>query len=522
MQIPLMPFKILALAPFRFNDDTPWTQPPISIEGKDLDAAMDALGVTGFFSVSPDVCPAGGLDVRFSKLKDFHPDALVQNNTFLKHLLEAKRYFEDPNTRALSSSDIQQGLKQWPDLPLIQVKSGKDKATSRSASTVDSILDMVALPEEDSDLSPKLHAETDQINYILQQTLNHIFNHEAFRASEAAWRGLKLLLQHGAGDKDSGLAIVPTSLHTLEETLENLIPNLINDLPSLILIDLPFDNSPFCVGLLEKIGQFAETLMVPAMVWITPRFMQLESWDGLNKLPFLPNYLEEPAFAKWRGLKDQPSANWLAVTCNQFLTRYPYGTENMPRKSQFREHLKLWTGPVWALASLIAQSFIKTGWPTRFADWQEIRIEDLPVHAESTSKPIPLEISLTEDRIDQFLRAGIIPLAAIPNKDVAFVPAETTIADASLSYQLFVSRITQFILWCRDHLAKDLEGADLEVALRRAFEMFWERSGLLGPEHLEITAGPSQPDGRIPLHIELKPSRKILYSSEKMVLDFSW
>ena len=334
MQIPLMPFKVLALAPFRLNDDIPWTQPPIPVEGRDLDAAMDALGVTGYFPVSPDVCPAGGLDVRFSRLKDFHPDALVQNNTFLNHLLEAKRYFQDPNTRALSASDIQQGLKQWPDLPLIQVKSGKTASKPRSASTVDSILDMVALPEEESDLSPKLHAETDQIDYILQQTLNHIFSNEVFRAAEAAWRGLKLLLQHGAGDKDSGLAIAPTTLSTLEETLENLMPNLINDLPALILIDLPFDNSPFCVGLLEKIAQFAETLMVPAMVWTTPRFMQLESWDGLNKLPFLPNYLEEPAYAKWRALKDQPSANWLAVACNRFLTRYPYGTENMPRKFQ--------------------------------------------------------------------------------------------------------------------------------------------------------------------------------------------
>lgn len=522
MQIPLMPFKILALAPFRLNDDTPWAQPPIPIKDKDLDAAVDTLGISGYFPVPADLCPAGGLDIRFSKIKDFHPDGLIQNNAFLKHLLEAKSYFADPKTRALSPSEKQQGLKQWPDLPLIRIKSEKETSAPRSTSSVDSILNMVALPNERPGLSPKLEAETAQIDYILQQVLDHIFSHEKFRASEAAWQGLKLLRQHGAGDKDSGLDIVPVTMHNLEETLENLTANLINDLPSLILIDLPFDNSPFCIGLLEEIARLAETLMVPAMVWITPRFMQIASWNDLNKLPFLPNYLEEPVFAKWRGLKDQSAANWLTVTCNQFLTRYPYGTENMPRKFQFREHLRPWTGPVWAVSSLIVQSFTKTGWPTRFADWQEIRIEDLAVHTKSTAKPIPIEVSFTEDRIDQFRRAGIIPLAALSNKDVAFTPIETTIAGAALSYQLFVSRITQFILWCRDHLREDLAGSELEAEIRRAFALFWESSGHAGPESMAISAGHPRPDHRIPLRIDVQPSRKILPSGEKIQLEFFW
>ncbi len=522
MQIPVMPFKILALAPFRLNDDTPWTQPPILIVDKDLDTAMSALGISGYFPVPADVCPAGGLDLRLSRLKDFHPDMLLQNQPFLNHLLEAKDYIQDPKTRALSLSEKQQGLQQWPDLPPIRIKSEERTQRPQTATSVDSILDMVALPEEQPALSPKLSTETAQIDFFLQQALNHIFVNDKFRASEASWRGLKLLLQNGAGGKDSAIEIVPITLHTLENTLENLTANLIQDLPSLILIDLPFDNSPFCIGLLEKIAQLAETLMVPTIVWITPRFMQIESWNDLKKLPFLPNYLEESAFAKWRKLKNQPEGNWLAVTCNQFLIRFPYGAENMPRKFPFREHLRLWTGPAWGLAGLIVQSFTQTGWPTRFADWQQIRIEDLAVHTESTTKPIPVEVSFTEDRIDQFIRAGIMPLAAIPNTDVAFVPAETTISGTALSRQLFMSRITQFILWCRDHLGKDLAGAGLETAMRRAFAMFWEKSGHLAPEHLEITAGMPQPDGRVLLHLELEPSRKILRSSEKVTLDFFW
>jgi len=521
MQFPPMPFKILALAPFRLDDEI-WTQPPVSIDNMDLDAVMDKLGISFYLPIPADLCPAGGLDIRFSKLKDFHPDALLQNNSFLSHLLDAKGYLTDTETKKLSAQEKKQGLKQWPDLPLIQIRSEKKDSKPPLTRTLDDILKMVALPGESPGPSPKFQTESAQIDSILQQVLNHIFIHEKFRSSETAWRGLKLLLQQSAGDSDVKLEIVPVTLNTLEETLDNLTANLIHHLPSLILIDLPFDNSPFCIKLLEKISRLAEILLVPAMVWITPRFMQIDSWKDLNKLPFLPHFLEEPSFAKWRGLKSQSPANWLTVTCNRFLLRYPYGGENMPRKFQFHEHLQLWTGPVWAVTCLIAQSFIKTGWPTRFTDRRYIKIKDLALDTKSATKPIPTEVSFTEDRIDQFRRAGIMPLAAIPNKDIAFTPVETTIGETSFGYHLFLSRITQFILRCRDNLPKELGAVELEEELRQAFSLFWEKSGHEGPDNLEISAGHPDPDNRIPLRIALQPSQKILPSAEKIVLEFSW
>jgi len=521
MQSSPMPFKILALAPFQLDDEI-WTQSPVSIDNMDLDAAMDELGISFYLPIPADLCPAGGLNIEFSKLKDFHPDALVQNNPFLRHLLEAKNYLTGTETKTLSAQEKTQGLKQWPDLPLIQIKSEKKDSKPQSTGAIDNILDMIALPDESPGPSPKFQTESAQIDSILQQVLNHIFSHEKFRRSETAWRGLKLLLQQSAGDSDVKLDIVPVTLNTLEEILDNLTADLIQNLPSLILIDLPFDNSPFCIKLLEKISQLAEILLVPAMVWITPRFMQIDTWKDLNKLPFLPHFLEEPSFAKWIGLKNQRSANWLAITCNRFLARYPYGSENKPRKFPFYEHLLPWTSPVWASACLISQSFIKTGWPTRFTEWQEIKIENLAFDAKSALRPIPTEVSLTEDRIDQFRRAGIMPIAAMQNKDVAFIPAETTMGGVSLSYQLLVSRITQFILWCRDNLSKNLEGAELEQGLRQEFSLFWGKSGHAGPDNLEISAGHPRPDNQIPLRIDIQPSRKILPSGEKIVLEFSW
>lgn len=522
MQLPSMPFKILAFAPFRLNDDTPWTPPPLPIENMDLDPVMDQLGSSYYFPIPANLCPAEGIDLRFTKLKDYHPDTLIQNASFFVHLLEAKTYLTDTKTKYLSIQEKRERLKHWPDLPFIQIQSEKKQKKSHPTVTVDHILNMVALPGDRQVSSSGSQNELAQIDSIFQQVFNHIFSNKRFRASEAAWLGLRLLLNQCAGNSDVSVSIVPATLNTLGETLDNLIDTLIEDLPSLIIVDFPFENSPHGIQLLEKIARLAETLMVPAMVWMDPKFMQIDSWGDLNKLPFIPHYMEEQIFAKWNRLKSQSFARWLAVTCNRFLIRYPYGTDNKPRKFPFCERLHPWVGPVWGTSCLIAQSFNKTGWPTRFTDCKNIKIEDLAIDTESTTHPIPTEVSFTEDRIDQFRRAGIMPLASMPKKDVAFTPLETTVGGTFLSYQLFVSRITQLILRCQESFPKDLTETELEDRLKQAFSLLWTQSGHSRPEQIEIFAGNPSPDNRIPLRIDLKPSSKILPSGERVVLDFSW
>ena len=135
---------------------------------------------------------------------------------------------------------------------------------------------------------------------------------------------------------------------------------------------------------------------------------------------------------------------------------------------------------------------------------------------------MPTETHLSRDRLDQLIRSGIIPLADMANKDFVFTPAETTVGGGSLSYQLLVSRIAQLILWCRDHLPIDLAASDLDTELQRAFSRFWEASGRIGPQNLKITAGERNTDSRIPIRIELEPSRQILSSGTKVAMDFLW
>ena len=517
-----MPFKVLALAPFRPQEENPWRHEPIRIDKMNVDRAIEDLGLSLYIPLPKNLCASGGLSIRCQKLKDFQPDRLIETHPFLKNLLEARNFAEGAGAQGLSEEEVYGRLRGWPDLPsAIEIERPKPK-TARSSSPVDDILKMVALPEESASPTAAAQSFSAQVDSILQQILGHIFASEEFKNLESVWLGLRTFLRQGKVDGAITLEIVPVSRETLEETLTHLTAVLIESLPSLVLLDLPLDNSPRSLELLEKIALFAETLMVPTIFWITPKFFYLNSWQELPKLPFIPHYLEEQAFAKWRRLQGTPSAKWIAATCNRFLGRYPYGPENKPGLVRFEEREGLWSSPVWAAGSVISQSVLKNGWPTRFTEWPNTRLENLALHSLDGDKFLPTEVFLSEDRIDQFIRGGIIPLVATYNKDMAFIPSETTVAGASLSYLLLLSRITQFLFWCKENFEKDLEGADIEKNLTKAFFLFWEKTGHPHPQNLSISASKPKPEKPIIVRIVIEPSRQILPSGEKVELELNW
>jgi type VI secretion system protein ImpC len=522
MQIPRIPFKILALAPYLPYDQNIRLNKPLSVDNLNLDQVIDELKPTFTVAIPGDLYPAENLEIKIREMKDFHPDGIMQNNPALGNIRKAVTYLEDAKKKGRSRAEITARLKKWQNLPPIQIETETKKPASSSGDPVDSILSMVDLPDSPSGIPSQPRDAGSQLNLQLSDILRNIFSNPTFRALESAWRGLKLLLQEVNRHDGPRVEIFPMYSDSLEETLDRLTPELIEATPSLILIDLPFDSSPRSLDLMARIAQFSETLLVPTIVWITPGFFHLDSWQGLKKLEYLPHFLAEPPYGKWQSLKKKSAANWLAATCNRFVVRYPYGNDNQPRLVQFEEQRPLWASPVWALGCLIAQSFSRTGWPTRFTEWQKIRLEDLPLNTEDPDHPLPLETHLNRERIDQFIRSGIIPLATMSDKDIAFVPAAPAVGRAALSYQLFVSRITRLIIWCRDHLQKDLAGVELEAALQRTFTLFWEASGHVKPENFSVETGETQTNGRIPLRIQLEPSPQILSPAEKVELEFFW
>jgi hypothetical protein len=517
-----MPFKILALGPFRPVEDDVWTGKPIPVEKANLDQVMDEFGISLYVQIPRDLCPAGGLSIKCSSLKDFQCKGIIQNTPFLKDLLDAKGSVEEAMAQGLSSQEMGERLKAWPSLPPIRIDAQQQRPAASPTKAVSRILDMVDLPEGRPSMSGQRDPLSGQFDTIFKRVLSGVFLDEQFRNLEATWRGLHFLMQQGGSNGEVRVEITPSSAETLEATLEGLLEGLIQDPPSLIILDMPFDNSPRRIELLGKIAEFAEILLVPALGWVTHRFFLINDWRDLKKLPYLPHYLEEPAFAKWRRLRGTSSGRWLALTCNRFLVRYPYGPDNKPGLVNFEETHGLWASPVWALGSLIGRSFAMTGWPTRFTDWQRIRVEDLALNRLDRNTYFPLEADLSEERVAQFVKGGITPLVCPRNKDVAFVPSESTVGGGSLRYQLFVSRIAQFLLWCKEDLGGDLDPEDIQKGLERAFLRFWEGTGCAAPERLDISVNRPAPDKPALLKINLEPSRQVLPTGERIELELNW
>lgn len=521
MNIPSIPFRVLALAPFRPYQENPWPHGPLRVDTTTINQVMEGLDLSLFIPVPKELCRAGGLTIGLKGLKDFHPDSLITNNPFLKNLLEARQFIEEARTTGLANEEISRRLREWPDLN-IDVTVEPQPSRRPSESPIDNILEMVAMPEEGPQPSTTLSPLIAQVDSIIRQVVARIFAHNDLRRLESVWQGLKFFIKQGVVDREVALEIVPVSVDTLAETLNKLLTGMVNDPPSLIIVDLPFDNSPVSIALLQKVADFSETFLSPAICCIGPQFFYLDTWADLKRLPFLPHYLEEPIFGKWRHLQATSSAAWLAIACNRFLVRYPYGPDNTTRLIRFEESEDLWVSPVWAVASLIGKSLAATGWPTRFTEWKTIRLEDLAVHAGDRKKSFPTETSFTEDRMYQFTKAGIIPLMSIANQAIAFTPAETSVTGDSLIYQLFLSRVTHLLFWCKDHFEKDYAPADLEHRIQEVFSLFWEKTGHDRTLSPDITV--SKPDpGQPPIvKLMIEPSRQVLPSAKKVELEFRW
>ncbi len=525
MELPSFPYKILVLAPFLAARESSEVEAPFRVDLENPDVIFQTLKPSFYVPLPKELHPAGGVNITLRKSKDFHPDFLVPNLPFVKTLWEAREFLKEARAKGFSEEEVAAKLSNWPELPsefkyipgASQIKKEKDKT-----SKIDDLLKMVALPEEEKNLSGTYLDVLSSLEWQLQQISKAIFKDQAFRNAESTWLGFKYLCGSMKKNHKFELSIYPVSGENLQENLDHLLPILITDLPSLIILDLPLDNSNVNIENLKKVASLAETLLVPVVCWIKPQFFYLESWAEITKLPFLPHYLEEPAYAKWRELKKTSAAKWLAITCNRFLGRYPYGAENKPKQVYFEENQLLWLSPVWAMGMLINQALQKYGWPTRITDWKNIFVENLPLPLREGNKTYPTEVLFSEDRIDQFIRAGIIPLVSMPNKDVAFSPRETTMAGGSFTYQLLLTKVTQFILWFKENYGLEIPHAHLQHKLKEILSLFFAKTGDLPPQRIEITIGQLMPGKSAEVKIEIEPSRQLLPSGEKIELKLDW
>ncbi len=524
-----IPYTILALAPFApVAADTDAPPRRVRVDLSNLDQALEDFSPTLRIGVPKQYCPEAWVTVAPRSMRDFRPERLLHVCPWLDDLEQARLLLQEARRAGRPLETVAGELRgKWPLLPL-DLQAGQEGGSPgpSSSDTVDDILAMVAAPTAPG--RGGLEGWSDQVEGLMSGVLAAIYNDRGFRACEAAWQGARLLLKQAEVKEGAGIALLLANVDTndagaLEHALDSLIPELAGDLPNLALVEVFLDSAPQRIELARTLVTFAETLLLPTLVAVGPEFFRLGTWQELGRIPYINHFMEDAGFAKWRNLRKENGAQWLAVTLNGILARPAYGQDNPPRTPMFGEAAPLWLNPVWGLGALAALSVARHGWPSRLSDYHSVSLANLDV-LRGGAGPMACETPLGEDRVAEFAEAGFVPILGALHKDIALAPYVNALSGTALGPQLFLNRVLGFLFWCKEHLAEAIEASGAEEVagnLQAAFSFFWRKSGHKPPADLRIIAGEAE-EGALPLAIRFTPTKDVLPGAATMEFTFSW
>jgi len=498
-------------------------EPGEALRIADLPSGLADRGLSLTLSLPRSLCPEQEITFDLSHIRDFRPERLVRKSPYLANILEASEAIAAAQSRGTAIEDITQRLQAWPGLPLdtqsISV-DGPAKPPSGSSRALDRILDLVAAPEGSTPPSQSLNGIKSTLDRHIGNVLSRVYQDPLFRRLESLWRSIHLLLKQAAPDASPKCTVLPVEPSALEESLDAALPRLVEDLPSLLLVDVPLDSSAHSLRLLEKIAALGETLLIPAVCWLSPAFFHLGSFEEMDRLPYLPHHLEAPEYAKWRRLIGSPAADWLAVTCNRFVLRAPLPAPESQALPGLKEEEPLWGSPVWALASLLERSRSRFGWPTHFSDWRQVRLENMDTVPGSKGQGRATETVFTDERLHQLSRCHICPVMGAVNQDLVFAPLDSTLSGKPLSGQVFASTMSQELIAAREAYAGPLEASAIKDHLVRHFDGVFERHGQTKPESLQVSTEETISGWRTRLSV--LPSQAMLPAPQELAMDLDW
>ncbi|CCO24165.1 type VI secretion system contractile sheath domain-containing protein [Maridesulfovibrio hydrothermalis] len=515
MHIEIPPFSILAIGPFSpaLNTDNP---PVLTIDSLSLDDAIAQLAPTIDITVAKDICPDGNIAVTVKRMADFKPKNIARNCLFIKELLAARTYVKKGGPAA----DLTAKYPRVASLLTISTPTKHLKSESKS-NAIDDLLSIVDTGTSAGSTTQYFEAGSieNQVNAIHGKLLRAIFTDSNFRLMEAAWRGAELLLkQVPSGTRPTvNLKLVPLPQGDCLPIFDMLESTLADTPPDIILIDKPLSNTPRAMSELERIMDFAETMLAPAFIPISPKFLEISDWEELRSVRYIPGLLEGAEYGRWKTLVTNSGAGWITPCLGGIMARPMHLPEAGFSEVGFAESSPLWSSTPWAMGALCAKSIAAHGRPTRFSDRSSVRLENLPL-TESPS-PSPLEIILDTERLADFKQAGILPLAGTPGRDHVFVTGAITMDGGPLKFRMFLSQLTGFLI--RTSLTGRDEIENIELDLSKAVSLFIQGLGLPIPDDLKIIANENN-EGTIPLEISLTPAPEILPGNKKFTFGFNW
>lgn len=464
MQILAQPWYIIAFGPFlpaETAEKTPAGQ-PLPIQSADHGLAL--IRPSLYIPLPKSLAPDGGIQLEFTSLADFAPEAIVARTPWLRALREGSRAGAAP------------------------------EPPNAAATSLDNILAMVDFPGKQEEGSRRSDAEGNEADVMVSGVLTRISTDDDFRRMDAAWQGVALLFE-AAGAEPFRLALVPVTRENAAEVVASSGPLLDDEPPDLIVLDAPFDATPVGMQLLEAAANLAERQTSPVVCWFGPNFLHLDTWSGLEHLPYLPNHLDGFSYARWKALRAQPAAFWTIAACNRF--SLPPSRHDDAPPELFRPNKPNYLAPVWGVAALLVQSNARTGSPLGIAS-QLLRVQD-----DNVAGWTPLETIITDERAQQMTVSGLLPLVQSRGNGIHLAEA-VVINGESLLAPLILSTIIHTLIGLRQSSGPCSDPDRLASALDEVFSRHPRFKGVLPSNAVTFETVGSDTQGCVILGVMLK------------------
>ncbi len=517
------------------------------------------------------------LRLSFLELGDMTPAGLIREVPALKHAQELVAHLHAVVHGEESLSTLASVLERFSGVPAFQeaiqlcrdVLGAEDKlgrsskpgvpapaasapAAAPENKAVDRILELVSVPEQEqrarsvmgkvigsigakgqvkSSTPPQVRQAMELAARALGRQLDQILHHPEFQQLEAAWRGLKFLVDRTQFREGIRLEVLHLPLADLRrgggEQIEIYRQQDGAGGISVILAPYALSNPSIDAELIQTLGERAASIGAPLLFSLGGGFFGMDESADAHELRAPYHLFEEPQYTKWNSLRGKPAARWLCPAFNRFLLRAPY-TPGQRRKQGKRviyqegiEHPSsmLWGDPVWAIASLITGSFAALKWPTEISGTGAGKMEDLPIWTTAEEIQIPLEVFLAQETIQDLARCGIAALFSPADGDVAYLLHAPTLwrderraapigsaRSIGLAYQLMASRVAHAVDQARAEVGTASSAEEVSRLLEgRLYELLGDTGS-----GASVTAKVQAEDGRWKVALKLRTGKAIL------------
>jgi len=319
--------------------------------------------------------------------------------------------------------------------------------------------------------------------------LDEVLHLPEFQALESAWRSLDSLVKK-CDFKKARLAIVQITKEELRKDFAGRLPHDSNwfewiynggmgqfgGIPvGTVVGNFAFQNTAADIGLLKNLAAVSAMAHAPFIDSVSPDFFGWNDWNELATAgKELPQQIETSNFfTKWRSLRKDENARYLALTLPRVLRRLPYDPDDNPadglkyyKESHLQHDNYLWGNASFAYAGCMLESFSESGWPSNIIGPQSGgAVKDLPIHRYETtagfSLKVPTEVKIKNNTELMLSEEGFNALTWRENSDEAVFFSDSTVLkpkqfddkhtqanfelSTKLTYMSLMNRLTHYL-----------------------------------------------------------------------------